>query len=267
MFFLRRRNSSSTIDIQGQQEKFIIEQSIITDNTSNYINITIYYYHNLQFIGNLFIICIIFTFFNYIICIIYTDADTLKPKRKICDNTDTYCIKIKKLEEENMQLKKLLETQREEHVQYINKQKEVFADVMKKEKEAIQKKLHTAQEKLKLVNRKTKRKDNKIESLSKLLQHLKNEGLIAKNTLDTLQEFSENIQPIVQNEISNRGKNRQGRRYSDDLKKFAFTLHYHSPRAYEYCRSACILIFLNYFLKYLNTNNKCFFYSDRKRKV
>lgn len=150
-----------------------------------------------------------------------------------------------------MQLKKLLEIQHvEEHVQYINKQKEVFANIIKKEKEAMQKKLHAAQEKFKLLNRKTKRKDNKIQSLSKLLQHLKNEGLIEESTLDTLQEFSENIQPILQNEISNRGISRQGRHYSDVLKKFAFTLHYHSPRAYEYCRSACILTFLfSYFLK------------------
>lgn len=106
----------------------------------------------------------------------------------------------------------------------------------------MQQKVYAAQKKCKLLNRKTKRKDVKIENLSKLLQILKSKDLIGESTLDTLQEFSENIQPIVQNEICNRGKDRHGRRYSDDLKKFAFTLHYHSPTAYEYCRLACVFI-------------------------
>lgn len=50
--------------------------------------------------------------------------------------------------------------------------------------------------------------------------------------------------PILKNELRNKGKSMYGKRYSDDLKKFAATLHYHSPKAYAYCRLAPFLLFL-----------------------
>lgn len=75
--------------------------------------------------------------------------------------------------------------------------------------------------------------------MSSLLDILKQKGFIAQTTLNTLkQDFSNTILPIVQNEFSNRSKSMHARRYTNELKKFALTLHYHSPKAYAYCRLA-----------------------------
>ncbi|KYQ48535.1 THAP domain-containing protein 9 [Trachymyrmex zeteki] len=39
------------------------------------------------------------------------------------------------------------------------------------------------------------------------------------------------------NETQNQGKSMHGRRYDEEVKKFAVTLHYHSPKAYAFCRT------------------------------
>ncbi|KYM96837.1 hypothetical protein ALC62_12488, partial [Cyphomyrmex costatus] len=91
--------------------------------------------------------------------------------------------------------------------------------------------------KSKLLVRKTNRKDQKIQTLSNLLQVLKPKNLIKRSTYNILeQEFSNTMLPIMENELSNKGKSMHARRYSDTVKKFAVTLYYHSPKAYKYCR-------------------------------
>ncbi|EFN79063.1 hypothetical protein EAI_03846 [Harpegnathos saltator] len=48
--------------------------------------------------------------------------------------------------------------------------------------------------------------------------------------------FSGHIGEIFQNEWKNANRNKKGYRYSDEIKKFAVTLHFYSPKAYNYCR-------------------------------
>jgi len=150
-------------------------------------------------------------------------------------NCEFYSAKIRKLDEENKKLKEL-------HQEELKKQKEVFNILLKKETEKIQKKLNASCLKSKLLLRKTKRRNKKIQNLYSLLQVLKEKNLINQTTFDTLQGFPNNSLPILRTEFRNGGKSVHGRRYNDDIKRFAATLHYHSPKAYEFCRLALSFI-------------------------
>lgn len=126
----------------------------------------------------------------------------------------------------------------------LEKQKEIFQIVLDKDKRALEKKLNASNLKYKLLLRKNKRKEKKITNMSNLLTTLKTKQLIKQTTFDTLQnDFSDIMLPILKNELHNKGKSMHGRHYSDDLKNFAATLHYHSPKAYMYCRLAPFLLF------------------------
>jgi len=51
-----------------------------------------------------------------------------------------------------------------------------------------------------------------------------------------LKNFNGMVGDLFKNEWQNRKKSRKGCRYSDEIKKFALTLHFYSPKAYSYCR-------------------------------
>jgi hypothetical protein len=92
-------------------------------------------------------------------------------------------------------------------------------------------------QRLKMVHQKVRRRNKTIANLQDLLKDLKNRGFIEAETGKVLtSHFSGTTAEIFNNEIANRCRNPRGRRYSEDMKKFALTLHYHSPKAYKYCR-------------------------------
>lgn len=190
----------------------------------------------------------------------YTGTNTSDRKRKICE-CDTYSVKIRKLEEENKKLQKLCLDQIEEHNRELEKQKKTFQIVLDKEKEAMKGQLKAKNLKHKLLMRKKNRREKKITNMSSLLTTLKKKQLIEQTTLDTLQnDFSDTMLPILNNELRNKGKSMHGRRYSDDLKKFAATLHYHSPKAYAYCRLAPFLLLPFIFINFLLITYHILFY-------
>lgn len=181
----------------------------------------------------------------------YIGTNVNNRRRKICE-CDTYSAKIRKLEEENIKLQKLHLDEIEKLNKELEKQKEIFEVLLDKEKETLRKKLNKSNLKCKLLVRKTKRRDKKIINMSSLLTTLKKNLLIKQTTFDTLQnDFSDTMLPILKNELRNKGKSMHGKRYSDDLKKFAATLHYHSPKAYAYCRLALFLLLLFIFINFL----------------
>lgn len=57
---------------------------------------------------------------------------------------------------------------------------------------------------------------------------------------------------ILQNKKRNTGKSSHGRRYDKEVKKFAITLHYHSPKAYDFCRYVCLFLSFR-FMKFYST--------------
>lgn len=50
---------------------------------------------------------------------------------------------------------------------------------------------------------------------------------------------------LFENQLKNRGRKPGGHRYDDKLKSFALTLHYYSPKAYNYVRLDFLNIYYN----------------------
>ena len=76
--------------------------------------------------------------------------------------------------------------------------------------------------------------------MKELLQDIKEKSLIEENGYVILEDFDGMSCEIFNNHLKNKNKNAKGRRYSDEIKKFEFTLNNYSPKAYEYCRLVCI---------------------------
>lgn len=78
-----------------------------------------------------------------------------------------------------------------------------------------------------------------------MINKLKNNKVINNETYEILKYDLGNVfSKILQNNYKNKQK-QQGRRYSEDIKRFALTLHYHSPKAYEYCRFLTFSLFFS----------------------
>lgn len=95
--------------------------------------------------------------------------------------------------------------------------------------------LQDAKKQLKVVKQMVKRRDAKIGTL---LQEVTKNKLISKDQLDLLHHnFGEKTFQLFDNELKAKDTNKHGHRYSDDLKKFAVTLHFYSSQAYDFLRT------------------------------
>jgi len=91
--------------------------------------------------------------------------------------------------------------------------------------------------KIKVLQQKVRRLKTKIKTLTDVLEELKKKGLIENDRCELIENEFEGIQlEILKNELTNKKRKPTGCRYSDDIKKFALTLHYYSPKAYKFCR-------------------------------
>lgn len=115
------------------------------------------------------------------------------------------------------------------------------------------------QRKIKLLNSKLRRRELKIKNMIELIRLLKKEGKCIDHLEKVLlRRFSNlNIQNYVKNEsenncrsrkninfadiaknkISNDNKSKTRYRYTKEIKEFASTVHFYSPKAYEYLRT------------------------------
>ena len=103
-------------------------------------------------------------------------------------------------------------------------------------------KLTEKNKQLKVLRITVNRKERKIKDL---LNIMKNKSILSEASYQILNnEFGEMSSTLFKNECKNQNKPAHGRRYDDEVKKFAVTLHYHSPKAYGYCRLAfdCLLL-------------------------
>jgi len=96
----------------------------------------------------------------------------------------------------------------------------------------LEKKIEYGKEKIKTLTKKTKIKEKKI---GKLVLKSKNKAAIKKVSDFNLDNMFSNIN---ENKKRNYFEKPGGLRYIEKIKRFAFTLHYYSPRAY--CKLTCI---------------------------
>lgn len=91
--------------------------------------------------------------------------------------------------------------------------------------------------KIKVLKQKLRRKVKKISSLKQLLDELTKRGLLENDPKQIIEHhFDGTLRDLLKNELINQGRAFKGRRYSRELKQFAFTLMYYSPKAYRFCR-------------------------------
>lgn len=92
--------------------------------------------------------------------------------------------------------------------------------------------------------KKTHKQEGSINKLKVAVKELKEKNLATEHTLSVMQDnFSD-----VMLDIISRAAGEQKGEYSDILKKFAITMHFYSPAAYEYLRQN-----LNNSLPHVNT--------------
>ncbi|XP_067204515.1 THAP domain-containing protein 5-like [Linepithema humile] len=155
-------------------------------------------------------------------------------------------IKCRKLEDENKKLKAMISSLTQDYEKQLNNQADMFKTFIEKEKKNWKEKLVFEKNKIKLLNRKTNRKEIQIDNL---IHKLKDSKTINDETYDMLSsDLGKVSSEIFKNDHKNKNK-QKGRRYSEDIKRFALTLHYHSPKAYGYCKSACVFSSIS-FLKF-----------------
>ena len=94
------------------------------------------------------------------------------------------------------------------------------------------------QKKVKTLQQKLRRKTSKIENMGNIIGELKERCLVSPTVASVLDNnFSGVSLDVIRNHFSNKGKKSQGHRHSEEAKRFAVTLHFYSPRAYEYVRT------------------------------
>lgn len=108
---------------------------------------------------------------------------------------------------------------------------------------------------IKTLKQTVRRRDHKIKNMSELFKTLQKVNLIDKDSLMTLKHrFEGNDFEIFANQLRNKDWKAYGYRYFDELKQFAFSLHYSSPKAYLFCRLAwmsfLLLLALLYFFSF-----------------
>lgn len=90
---------------------------------------------------------------------------------------------------------------------------------------------------IKTPKQKVKWQQRKIDSLSGLLEDLKERTLIDQNYFFKIEQcFVGFYNGYDKNQIHNQDRDPRSFQYSDKVKKFALTLNFYSPRAYEYLR-------------------------------
>lgn len=137
----------------------------------------------------------------------------------------------------------------------LQQQATMFNTIISNKEAAFKKTIESKNKFKKNLLKKVQRKETRIKNLKTLFKVLENKNMLAENdALKLRHEFGDLIVPLLKNEKKNKNRCPKGRRYSEQVKRFAVSMHYHSPKAYEYCRfvflyflfciyNCCILLF------------------------
>lgn len=143
---------------------------------------------------------------------------------------------------ENKKLQKIIEDLKISQEARLNQQAEMFQTLMRKNETVLKQKLETVSKMNKILNKNVQRKKNNITNLKSAFKFLKNRNILENDAVFKLKnEYGNLLLPLLKNEKRNKDIiSPRGRRYSEEVKRFAITMHYYSPKAYEYCRLACV---------------------------
>ena len=93
-------------------------------------------------------------------------------------------------------------------------------------------------QKIKNLQQKLRRSKNKLDNMGNLISHLQEKLVISSEQAGILHASFDNLQlSLFKNTKKNAKRKPSGRRYDDQVKEFALTLYFYSPKAYKYVRS------------------------------
>ena len=93
-------------------------------------------------------------------------------------------------------------------------------------------------QKIKGLQQQLRRSKKKLQSMKNLILHLQEKLVISTEQAGILHAAFDNLQlSLFQNAKDNLSSTPTDRRYSDEVKEFALTLYFYSPKAYRYVRS------------------------------
>ena len=135
---------------------------------------------------------------------------------------------------------KIVESVSKDH-SYENPEKIELGDIVSetdKEIETLQNKMNKLKAKVKVLNQKPHRRHKKIQTLEDLMAVLQADECISNDQLYLIQH---NFEGVAKQLFSDQAQNvtfsnNMSNRYSQETKQFAMTLHYYSPKAYDFAR-------------------------------
>ena len=102
-------------------------------------------------------------------------------------------------------------------------------------RDILQKKLG---QKIRNLQQQLRRTKQRVQTMGDVIKILKDKLVISSKEAESLMSTFENTHlEFLYNFKDNLKRSPSGRRYSDEIKEFALTLHYYSPKAYKYVRS------------------------------
>ena len=121
-------------------------------------------------------------------------------------------------------------------------------------KEELNETIRNLKKELKTLRQKVKRRKEKITSLKGIVENLRDKSSISDETAINLEEnFTGMSSELIKNQLKNQARNPKGRRYCDEVKRFALTLNFYSLRAYEYFRSVFSLPHANSLIEWTSS--------------
>ncbi len=92
--------------------------------------------------------------------------------------------------------------------------------------------------KIKSLQQKLRRQEKKATSMKELIDTVKEKLFVKEEEAEVLHNNFDNISlSLFQNALKNKNVQPNGRRYADQIKEFAVTLHFYSPKAYNFLRT------------------------------
>lgn len=88
--------------------------------------------------------------------------------------------------------------------------------------------------KLHLQNYNHKKMQTKLQSLKNVIKDLQKRNLITPDEGDILQHLEKGTKELIKRELRKKQNLPVSKMYKDSLRQFALTLHYYSPKAYNY---------------------------------
>ena len=96
---------------------------------------------------------------------------------------------------------------------------------------------------VKSLKQKVRRHNKKVKTLKSLMDNLKEKQFVSNQEFDLI---SHNFDGVSKYLFADKAKNqkfdsKKSNRYSQETKQFAMTLHYYSPKAYDFARKVLLL--------------------------